>query len=673
MMMAEEKHSPPTRAARSAIGRDMPFHKQNVPAANIGGPAGGNSTLAMGSLLADMNHDIRTSMNGVRGMLELLLDTGLTPSQQQYARTAQHSMDHLQESLERIVDMSLIQSNQFRLNRAPFDLLQEMRAAWDDKAASARSKGIDLSIDYPPAVLLHGDAARLREAASGLLDLALQCAAGGIAVAARTAPITPDRYRIELSVHAASLSVEGERLSSALVLALADPSSPLPASDRDSLGPALCGRLVQLMGGTIHIERTPAAGCLFRLSLELPVSATPLARVRGLLVSGNAAEWQPAIQPLVRLGVTLDIFDSAVSALAAVASAAAGRSPYGVIMLGRQVQGMDAAVLAGAIKADPEHRDALLALLDDAPGMDTASLAHDGFVAHLCKSAGPASIESTLLRLWTAAANGVSTPFLSTSAAGSVQKDDGSAPSFTGSTVLVADDNPVNQQVAARMLEKLGCKCELAADGAQAVDMHTARPFDLILMDCEMPVLDGLQATMHIRENETAGRRTPVIALTACAGQGEQEQCLAAGMDDFLSKPIRPQLLRETLARWLPQRGADVQDGAAATYSDELEVVRDMFGADFAELAALYRNDGPPRLAVIREAYGAGDLARVAKVTHALAGSSASIGATGLSALCKEVETSAKAGSLEKFEQRMAAIEAEYARICGKLQSLIKP
>lgn len=244
------------------------------------------------------------------------------------------------------------------------------------------------------------------------------------------------------------------------------------------------------------------------------------------------------------------------------------------------------------------------------------------------------------------------------------------APAYSSYTILVADDNPVNQQLAARMLEKLGCKTGVAANGMEAIEMHARKRFDLILMDCEMPVLDGLEATQRIRAAGGTGRRTPIIALTAFTGQGEQERCIAAGMDDFLSKPIRPQLLGDVLARWLVRPSTTAADAGTAC-EDELEEVRTMFGADFAELASLYQNDGAPRLAAMREAAAIGDCAKLAKLAHAFGGSCASIGATGLASLSKTLEIAAKAGSLEDFDQRMAGIENEYRRVCGKLQSLL--
>lgn len=646
----------------------MQLQKENAPATRVGDltdASGAVAAVAMGMLLADMNHDIRTSMNGVRGMLELLLDTGLTPSQQQYARTAQYSVDNLLESLERIVDMSLIESNQFRLNEAPFDLRREMQQAWATREASARARGIELSIAYPPAVLLRGDAARLRTAVSSLVDIALQGAGHGkVTVTMNAASTFEGRCDIDLSVHAPGLSAAGMRLASALAAVPDDQAAGLPSGGKDVLGAALCARLAQLMGGSIDVATLSPQGAMLRLSVSAPVAAS-FSGIRGIAVCGNTDEWKPHLSLLARHGV--DVFDSVAPALAAIEAAAGTPAPYRIVMIGRQVQGMDAAVVASAVKAHPAYRTAQFALLDDKPAMNRESPAGDGFAIRLCSSSDPSAIESALMHLWSAAAH-----FSSDDAVPSADKDAAQPLFFPGKRILVADDNPVNQQVAARMIEKLGCKVELAADGVQAVAMHSAHPFDLILMDCEMPVLDGLQATRCIRNAEDAGQRTPVIALTACTGQGEQEQCLAAGMDDFLSKPIRPQMLKDTLARWLS--GAAVETGIPTpAFDDELESVQEMFGADFSELAALYQNDGAPRLTAIRDAYAQGDLVRVAKVAHAFSGSSASIGATGLSALGKEMETSAKAGSLDDFERRMKVIEAEYQRICRKLQSLLKP
>jgi CheY-like chemotaxis protein/HPt (histidine-containing phosphotransfer) domain-containing protein len=232
--------------------------------------------------------------------------------------------------------------------------------------------------------------------------------------------------------------------------------------------------------------------------------------------------------------------------------------------------------------------------------------------------------------------------------------------------ILVADDNPVNRQIAQRLLEKLGAAADAAADGRQAVEMHVARRYDLILMDCEMPDTDGYQATALLRSLETGGR-TPVIALTASTAQDERARCLDAGMDDFLAKPIRAQTLQQILARWLPVTQAPPIHGDSG---DELEQVRATFGADFTALARLYRRDAPGRLDALRDAVHSGDLAAAARVAHAFSGSSASIGASGLAGLCRAFELSARNGNATGLLEQASLIADEYARIAIRLHAL---
>ena len=644
----------------------MQLHEEVTPVTNAGVQETPSVPMAMGSLLADMNHDIRTSVNSVRGMLALLLDTGLTPSQQEYARSAQHSVDTLMESLERIVDMSLIESNRFQLNQSPFDLLLEMQAACTGKEACARARGISLAIHYPPALRLYGDAARLREAASVLIDVALQCAAGEhLSAAMSTTYLTGGRFRVDIAVRAAQLSEDGVRLASLMNQTIAEGVGAIGGS-KEMLGIGLCARLVQLMDGILAVDRTEAPGATFRISIELPLAEDALDTVRALVLSDQAENWKAALAPLECHGLHLDAYDSAIKGLDAVESAAV-QAPYQIILLGHQVEGMDPGVFASAIRGNRAYRNALLVLLDVSSG--NVPRPGDGFSAYVGSASDPVSIESIMADLCIAVTNGAGESSPTMPEAG--RKEELRPATFAGCTVLVADDNPVNQQVAARMLEKLGCNAAVAADGMQAVEMHTWKRFDLILMDCDMPVLDGLEATQRIRQAEGTERRTPIIALTACTGQGEQELCIAAGMDDFLSKPIRPQMLCDVLARWLPVPGPVAGAQLAPACEDELEEVKEMFGADFAELAALYQHDGPPRLAALREASAAGDIEKVAKVAHAFSGSSASIGATGLSSTCRKVEAAAKAGSLEDLDQQIATIENEYRRVCGKLKSLL--
>ncbi|WP_158590441.1 response regulator [Noviherbaspirillum cavernae] len=234
---------------------------------------------------------------------------------------------------------------------------------------------------------------------------------------------------------------------------------------------------------------------------------------------------------------------------------------------------------------------------------------------------------------------------------------------FAGRRILVADDNPVNQKLAVRMLEKLGCLAAVADNGAIAARMHASQPYDLVLMDCQMPELDGYQATARIREHDRGQRHTPIVALTSATGPAEREKCAASGMDDFLAKPVQPQVLKNMLGRWLPP--------PAPLAQDNLEAVHAMFRDDFAELTALYQSDSPKRIDLMREAAAAQDHAQVARIAHSFSGSCASIGAAGLCALCKDLELHARTGALHDIDRRLAAIEAEYARVSAKLQAML--
>jgi CheY-like chemotaxis protein len=378
------------------------------------------------------------------------------------------------------------------------------------------------------------------------------------------------------------------------------------------------------------------------------------ASTRVLLASERPAEWQSLLAPLTARGMRIETSDSAMAALAALQQAAQARDPFRIVMLAPMIQGMSAEILGAAIRNDGAHKDARLAILGEGVQEEQRYL-QAGFHAWIHR-AMPAQVAAAVIA----------------GLGASVSSRDGpsAATPFAGRRILVADDDPVNRQVAASLLQKLGCITDVAADGLQAIEMHGRANYDLLLMDCDMPQFDGYQATQRIRAAEGEARRTPVVALSASMRETERDKCLAAGMDDFLAKPVRPQLLREVMTRLLLQESAVEVPGPAAC-ADELEAVRDMFGADFAELASLYQNDSPPRLAGIREAHATGDTARMTKLAHALAGSSASIGATGMSGLCSELELRVRQGLLDDFQQRLGAIEDEYRRLRNRLQNML--
>lgn len=627
--------------------------------------AGGDlSTVAMGSLLADMNHDIRTSMNGIVGMLELLLETDLTDAQHEYARVAQNSVDTLLEVIERIVDLSLLESNQFSLTRTPFDLLSVLHAACEDKEAAAAEKGLRLSVRYPETALLIGDPVRLRQVVGILVNTAIRVADHGDIAVSHEMRVDGGLGKLRMAVHASGPSEAGEQLTSALNLPLTTGMAALKVHGKNAVELALCVRLARLMGGSVSVDSAPRAGANFRLLLDLPHAAGTVAGLRVLVMDEQAGSRDVTLAPLVQAGVRIDHADSIASGMHALRQAAAEGAPYAFLLLASSVQGIDADTLCSAVRSEPHYARAGIGLLSNGAGDNTGHRRHAGINAVITPTMSDAMLMQAALKLaGLVPAHG---PMSTFNEPGTPAAHPGHT--FEGQRVLVADDNPVNQQVAIRMLERLGCRPDVACDGQQAVGMQRDKAYDLILMDCDMPLLDGFQATALIRQLGGSAKHVPVIALTACTTQEERDKCAAAGMNDFLSKPIRPQILKDMLTRWMPR--ALPEEAPEAATADELETVRDMFGADFAELAALYRHDSPPRIAAMRDAHAAGDHAQLAKVAHALGGSSASIGATALSALCRDLENAAKAGMLDDFTARIGGIEAEYQRVDGKIELL---
>jgi len=625
--------------------------------------AGGDlTTVAMGSLLADMNHDIRTSMNGIVGMLELLLETDLTDAQHEYARVAQNSVDTLLEVIERIVDLSLLESNQFSLTRTPFDLLSVLHAACDETQAAAADKGLRLTVSYPQTALLVGDPARLRQVVGILVNTAIRIADHGEITVRHEMNLDGGIGKLRMAVHASGPSQAGEELTSALNQPLRTGMAALKVHGKNAVELALCVRLARLMGGSISVDCAPRRGADFRLLLDIPHVAGTVAGMRILLLDDDAERWNATLAPLVRAGARIETANSIAAGMQALRRSAAEGASYAFLLLASSVQGIDADTLRAAVRGEPGHAKLGIGVL--AADAETAErIRHDGFDAVITQAMQDAALMHAAFRL-----AGLITEHAAPAYLPRTQEAADSAPSLEGQRVLLADDNPVNRQVAIRMLEKIGCRADVACDGQEAVDMQRDGAYDLILMDCDMPVLDGFQATVLIRRLDGPVKHVPVIALTACTTQDERDKCAAAGMNDFLSKPIRPHTLKDMLVRWMPRAlPAEAPDTGAG---DELDMVKEMFGADFADLAALYRNDSPPRIAAMREAQAAGDSAGLAKVAHALGGSSASIGATALSALCRDLESAAKAGTLDDFAVRLESIEAEYRRIDAKLQSM---
>ncbi|MNR79952.1 Signal transduction histidine-protein kinase BarA [compost metagenome] len=432
----------------------------------------------------------------------------------------------------------------------------------------------------------------------------------------------------------------------------------------------------------IHLAQSSADNLLLNIGQLLesntdlgiaPASHAPLGSINGvrmLYIDTHTETRTHVVRELQQRGARIEGFDVPKVALAALESAAIAGDPYRIALFDQNIPGIDGETLGTAIGSSPLYRDTLVVLIsNEHTRHDADRLAQAGFSAWLPKPLQQSMLLDTLTMLCTCIAKKDAPRFV---CAGVHLNEEyvisDNAHAFTHTRVLAVDDNPVNLQIAERMLARFGCQVDTASDGQQALRMVHVRQYDLILMDCQMPHMDGYQTTAQLRASETGGSHIPIIGWSSGVNRSERDTCLAIGMDDFIFKPIRMRPLSDMLSRWLKPASTE---RSMVRNDDDLEATQAMFGADFAELVDLFLADSPKRFVLLHEAILTNDAPTVTKFAHVLCGSTSSIGATTLAALCRELEIRAKNNLLSDAPLRLTEIELEYARIDKKLRAML--